>query len=217
MSTVELKHTWTLDRDSRLLRFYLWAWEGDPSAVTFCKLFWGYVFAPLNLLARLVWLVIWPLRAAIAKANEYDKRHAKERPAKERPKPRPKEEIPGRISVFFARPIPRLVAKIVGALVLLVTAPAALFGVGWVLYRFGVWVATTDAKWVVGYGLFMAVVFIASHWLDQRYDLDARWEARKARKRAKGGVTLGDVFVEGAKAVKSNTCPRIEVRQEKRR
>lgn len=203
---MEYKHTWVIDRDSRVLRTYLWAWAGDEGCVTFCKLFWGYVFLPLNLLARLVWALLRPLRWAF---REDQKRTAQRKAAPAQPK----EEIPGRIAEFFARPFPRRIAKMVGFIALGLGGAAAVFGLGWVLWRFGHGLLHDDkVQWVVGYLAFWAVLAVVVAWLDRRYKFDARLEARKARKRADGGVTLGDVFVQGAKAVKTNTCPKVEVR-----
>lgn len=45
MSSVELKHTIAVDESAWFIRFYLWLWQGDAERTTFCKLFWGYVFA----------------------------------------------------------------------------------------------------------------------------------------------------------------------------
>lgn len=40
-------YTWTFNRDSRLIRFYLWAWNASAADLNFCKLFWGMLFSPL--------------------------------------------------------------------------------------------------------------------------------------------------------------------------
>lgn len=56
---VELKHVWELPRDSVVIRFYMWLWDANPSDVTFCKLFWGYMFAIPALL--FVCLIAFPV------------------------------------------------------------------------------------------------------------------------------------------------------------
>lgn len=50
---IDYKHTWVLPRRSLVVRFYMWLWDASPSQVNFCKLFWGYLFAVPALLFRL--------------------------------------------------------------------------------------------------------------------------------------------------------------------
>lgn len=42
----------SLDAESRIIRFYLWLYEASPNRINTCKLFWGYVLAPLFLVLR---------------------------------------------------------------------------------------------------------------------------------------------------------------------
>lgn len=228
MTADQYKHTWVLPADSRMLRMYGWMWKTEPEGTTFCKLFWGYVFAPINLLARLVWALLWPLRAVLRPVGRAMKESAAEAAARPEPPPKePKEEIPGRIADFFAQPLTRRVCKIIGLCILVPLALVVLALVGWalvvfiplipvVLGDFVYWFAHTDA-WVfvttvVGVVVTGLVVIYVGDWLDKRYDLEARWERRKERRAAAGKLTFGQLLYHGAIAVKSNTCPRIEVK-----
>lgn len=43
-------HTWTLSRNSKLIRFYNWLYDHPTGPLTFCKLFWGIVLSPVVML-----------------------------------------------------------------------------------------------------------------------------------------------------------------------
>lgn len=45
MMQVELKHTLVVNKDAWFIRFYRWVWEANVDNLTFCKLFWAYVFS----------------------------------------------------------------------------------------------------------------------------------------------------------------------------
>lgn len=55
---LEYRHTAPIKRDAWFLKLWCWAWEMEPENADFCKLFWGYVFMPLNLFIR---IVAWPI------------------------------------------------------------------------------------------------------------------------------------------------------------
>lgn len=48
-----------VSEDAWFLKLYLWMWKQEPHEVNFCKMFWGFVFAPLNLLARVILFPAW--------------------------------------------------------------------------------------------------------------------------------------------------------------
>jgi hypothetical protein len=210
------KHTWTFSGDSKIIRFYLWAWDTDARQITFCKLFWAYIFAPVALAARVLWLLLWPVRIVFVRAHESDQRRIAEWKANP---PKQKEEVPGRIADFFAREWPRRAAKFVGFGLLIPLGLAVAGALSWSLYMLvAVWFADgvywffhTEAWQTVailaGYALVVLLTVPLTRFLEPRL------KARKRRKHAAGEPTLTDVLVEGAKAVKSNTCPRIEVRR----
>lgn len=231
MTADQYKHTWTLPADSRMLRMYGWMWKAEPEGTTFCKLFWGYIFAPVNLVARLFWALLWPLRAVLRPVGRWMKEEAakaesEEKRKKRQPKP-PKDEIPGRIADFFARPLTRRIAKIVGICLLI---PLALVGLaafviaGYYVYL-GVpllvtWFLHTDA-WVVVVTVLASIaawllIVGALMGLNTLFDLDTRWKQRKKRRAEAGKLTFGQLLYHGAVAVKANTCPRIEVKDDAR-
>lgn len=59
----ELKHKWQLAEDAWYIRFYVHMWEAEKTDINFCKLFWAYVFMPLALFLRYVFPgpLIWVL------------------------------------------------------------------------------------------------------------------------------------------------------------
>lgn len=61
-------YTWTFDSESRLIRFYLWAWEGKASDLNFCKLFWGMLFSPLAILFHVLRFIFTPIFTPIYRA-----------------------------------------------------------------------------------------------------------------------------------------------------
>lgn len=224
MNQADLKYTWTFSRDNWIIRFYLWTWAADINQVTFCKLFWAYIFAPIAVIVKLLWILTWPLRLLgrglkRALAREADARKVTPEPKPTKP---PKEEIPGRIAEFFAKEWPRRVAKIVGWSVVVPTTLAIAVVLGWVLYMLvAVWFADgvywflhTDA-WLVVVQVVVAILIagvIALACMHYVPKVDQRRAERRASKREAGEPTLGDVLVEGARAVKTNTCPRVEVK-----
>jgi hypothetical protein len=55
---LDYRHTAAIKRDAWFLKLWCWAWEMEPESADFCKLFWGYIFLPLNFLVR---IVAWPV------------------------------------------------------------------------------------------------------------------------------------------------------------
>lgn len=50
----DLTHSFTVDPQSRAIRFYLWLYAADPRNINTCKLFWGFVLAPVFLVGRAI-------------------------------------------------------------------------------------------------------------------------------------------------------------------
>lgn len=67
---VDYKHTWVLPRNSIVVRFYMWLWGASPRDVTFCKLFWGYVFCVPCMVGRLIGWPLWVIGNAIMESAE---------------------------------------------------------------------------------------------------------------------------------------------------
>ena len=55
-------HTWTFEKDSKLIRFYSWLWKAEGN-INFCKLFWGFFppFAFFALIAHILIFVVTPI------------------------------------------------------------------------------------------------------------------------------------------------------------
>lgn len=54
MEAFEYRHEARVREGSWFIRLYLWAWEARIEEMDFCRLFWGYIFMPLNLLLRAI-------------------------------------------------------------------------------------------------------------------------------------------------------------------
>lgn len=55
---LDYRHSAQIRRDAWFLKLWCWAWESEPESADFCKLFWGYIFMPLNFLVR---VIAWPI------------------------------------------------------------------------------------------------------------------------------------------------------------
>lgn len=100
-------HTWSLSKDSWLLKFYLfWYPIAERDQITFCKLFWAVVCAPFMGIA---WIGIGIGLAIIAPFiwihDKYEDRQlGKPEPEPEPPKgPSKAKQAAGKIPAFFAR------------------------------------------------------------------------------------------------------------------
>jgi hypothetical protein len=206
MSQADLKHEWTFKRNSPLIRFYLWVWDADPKAITFCKLFWGILLAPLCL------LLLWPIGFVLNRVSDYlDKR--KERQFNQelaQPEDEPMsatealaEEAPSfrerqleNVGEFFAKPRPRRVMRIVGMTAMVVGGLAIVGVVGYLVVTNLTGVLVVLA-WIAG---IVVTCFVAAGILivcDRRGVFKAS----------------GRFFRDGFRAVKTNTCPRIVIEQ----
>jgi hypothetical protein len=75
-------HTWTLKRNSKMIKFYSWLYleettkEHSLSKLTFCRLFWGIVCSPFSLFFV---LFITPMAAAIGYISDKVRHHQRTR------------------------------------------------------------------------------------------------------------------------------------------
>lgn len=198
-------HTWTFDKDSFIIRAYLWLYLADPTRVDFCKLFWGVVFSPIAVLFRGFLALIFGLRAVAiyvarpiaALLTKLPRPHRNPRP------PRPVQEkvekngpsLGERILGWFTTHgyiLDRLlgvvvVLAILGAAAVLISLaiqhPIAL------LYLLGVFVGAA-----VLVGIVTCLIML--------FESDRFREGRKA---------LWEILVQGHHHVKDRTCPIIEI------
>lgn len=108
-----LKYTIRVDERAAYIRFYLWLWEADKEKITFCRLFWAYIFTAPALIVRGLYTIFvrpliglgkltgkgffWilehlPERRSSPLSRTLERRQAEEERAK--PTPEPKEKGP---------------------------------------------------------------------------------------------------------------------------
>lgn len=215
---VELKHTLTVDKSAWFIRFYVWLWEGDIKTITFCKLFWAYVFVVPGFLIRFgiyeplsKWVIPW-----------VDRRKARRdsTPKVARPKRYTMwpflEVIETTGSKFVMRcsaiwnvaGLPPILGRILVALLVLAGVAAASTLVYVAATNFGttqwvlVGILSVAAAVIVGAGLMALGVF-------ERLGNGVAHGAHAAKR---GVLGFRDVMAAGYVAVKSNICPRVEIK-----
>lgn len=62
-------HTWTFDKNSKLIRYYVWVWEASIRQLNFCKLFWGIVLSPIGLVAKFLIFILANTLGRLIKAR----------------------------------------------------------------------------------------------------------------------------------------------------
>jgi hypothetical protein len=251
---VELKHTLTVDAKAWYIRFYVWLYGGKLNEITFCKLFWAYVFVPIILPLNYVLLGIYAIKDS---AQAFAKRERKPKPIQSPKAPklvRPKRkstpwqmaflhavEITGSKTVMAFQSVGHTLSPIwsftksqlFGRILLTL---GTLIGIGICAGIVGVVVAFWSTTQYLVYGLLamtaIAVliylllrkgfVFIGNNlkktepffeWLDRsliRVGYFLRLD-KFGLGVEKTGVGLFTAMKIGYVAVKSNTCPRIEV------
>src|ERR1039458_3575690 len=78
--------TWTFNRQFWLIQFYLWFYRADPNSITFCKLIWGILFAPVLFPFRLLGKPLLPLLERLV--DRIDERPVKDKDSWERRHPK---------------------------------------------------------------------------------------------------------------------------------
>lgn len=129
----------TIDRNSKFIRFYLWLYGAKANNINTCKLFWAYVFAPLALIVHGVVAAVSPLFRAVEKRipePDYDARYQRAREkkaAKAAAGPSKGERFLDKVSAFFSAayvkiaPVLKVVAIGVGVLLGLAVAGTIIY------------------------------------------------------------------------------------------
>lgn len=226
---VELKHTLTVDEKAWYIRLYLWLYEATVSEITFCKLFWAYVFfIPVLIIWCILHLVFITVQE-IDKSKNKRKIKAAIKPflhhswtilfwlthgKQEKDTPSwqirflERAETTGFRLVNFLSPVWALTrTKTFGRILLGLGVLIALGTIGTVIVLFVVFWGTT--KWILigaAASLVLAGVFrllLSKFPLDSIYFYIDRIILNFLR-----------IMMIGYVAVKSNTCPRIEIQKE---
>jgi hypothetical protein len=219
-------YTWTMAKDSKLLRLYCWYWDAKADNLNFCKLFWGVVLM----------LPLLPVRFAVGGGKALEKRHqaAKRavKPASAAKPPKPPRVGPSRGDRFLTA-IGAFADRIVGwfqrhrwvgkaieygfyGVCITVVAGGLLFLLGVVVYEFVVNThkALVVLMWVgIGVGIFsvcVAAVFGLAFLIAETDVGDALgdflcWIGRGFR-------NTWQFCVAGHHMLKSRTCPKVIVK-----
>ena len=211
--------TWTFDADSKIIRFYLWLWNADPSNIDFCRLFWGYVFCWVALI----------LKPAAAIAEAIDGRTAS-RPKRvptlaehlkaedlRREKKAAKaakwenSRLNGLLTKFedFGTRHGATLSKLFRGALVIVGGLVALATAGLLLYT----IVTNFTDFLAAVGLLLGVALVAGaiFWISKRTTAAKRVDIA-ATKAWNGTKFFGRFLVEGERHVKNRTCPKIVVR-----
>lgn len=228
MDQSRLLHTWTVNESEWKIRFYKWAYKGDLTKLTFCRLFWACTAgAPFAIIIRMVSNM---LPASKPK---------KERSSTQTPPPASRTKSDrgaawaSSFSGWLSRAADYVVSKFqpigaylerhrkvglvlrVGALVAALALLAAGLGIGFYFWQDLALTSLVGIGIVVGgfVGAF-AVVLIAVT-VGDKYSKTFRrfgdWLLRVTTPIGHFFVGIGRFFAWGYYATKSRTCPRIEV------
>lgn len=224
MDQTKLKHTWTVDEKSWKIRFYLWAYKGDLATLTFCKLFWACtVAAPFAILLRLVSI-------SIPKSKPKDKKDVAE---KVQTKSERGADWAMRFSGWIGRAVDYLVAKtqplgaflnrhpLVGLITrILVLSGGVVIGLGGLGIGFYFWqdYSITSLEFVGGIlggviaiaGISIGLAILADHY-SKKFRVFGDWLYRTLTPLGHFFMGIGQFLAMGYYAVKTRTCPRIEV------
>jgi hypothetical protein len=212
----------TFDKNSKLIRLYLWAWEGDPEFINFCKLFWGILFLPVAFFFHALFAISGPIvEWLLAKLPEPHyptyielqegeaKRWARQK-AKEEEGPNFFQRLLTDIGDFFDK-ISALFQRheIIGVIIGYTALGLGAIGLGggfialWIFFPITMLVIFA---FILGSillaGLFSLIVFF----------FKATRKGETAWSKFTGGFSLiGQFFSTGYHAVKYRTCPAIVI------
>lgn len=249
---LEYRHYAKISRDAWYLKIWCWAWMSEPENADFCKLFWGFVFLPLNLFIRITafpfWLLFRGIRAVLlwidAKLPEREEEHMthqeymakmkKEREEEEarlQKHLRRKKEREAAISAFFGRigmvadrivgafqtawPVIRWVFYLVGLVLALALAGALVWGMTMLvpLIADNLWPIAQVVLFMLG--VVLALVLGITILGGTGYFFTETNKGLETRRMVKsGGSTFLHAMYVGLCAVKTRTCPKVELIEE---
>lgn len=206
---MEPLYTWEFSKRSKFIRAYLWLWDGDPNSITFCKLFWGVLFAWLALLVK-------PVISAMKAAEKRDEQRKLERSSqtyreqlrlereyRERRGPNRLQRLltgigtqADKVAAFCQTKSVKFCGKVLAVLASLALLSAIVWTaiIGWKVYLvlLGIILVALAAVYLIA---FMASVI----------------SQRTVDKVRRGFRTVGAFFDEGYHSVKYRTCPKVVV------
>lgn len=216
----DLLHTWQLTADSKLLRYYTWLYGAGTENLSFCKLFWAVVASPVALVIRAVAFVIHKLPDRKPKAPKVKGEKAPSAP--------PVAAI--KFAAWLAGVADKIAAawqpvsaflkkhpglgKLVRPVALVVGAAAVLGGLVFGFYEWNSLASTSLYTILIVIGIAIALFGIAIGIATLTSDKEARIEAWLEAKLTPIGHGFRYVyrfFAFGYHAIKTRTCPRVEI------
>lgn len=209
-------YTWEFDKNSKLIRAYVWLWEADESSINFCKLFWGTLFCWVGLFLKALKPLFERLEArlnrreqavrAFHQSAEYMQAQRIKRELKEARGPNRAQRCLTSIgaaadkvaALCQTKPI-KLLGKVFAVLVSVAAAGALVFSmvVGWKVWLVLLAIAAIAVA-LIGLVALIASVISPSF----------------VEKIRNGGRFVGAFLGEGFHSVKHRTCPVVVVRDE---
>lgn len=214
VSQADLKHELVVSEKAWYVKLYVWLWDANKKDITICKMFWGYVFLWVALVLHVViaFIVIYDRssfaeKRRLTKAAYYEE-HAgyKVRKPKE-PKPKAQwlvstldkiEWVMNKIGMVFRTKVMSYLFITLGVLVALgLFAFVVVFCVK----------APIITAIVFGCLIVAALVLSGALWAIDNINWDPF-----GRRVSNGALSFAGLMAGGYRAVKTNTCPRITLK-----
>lgn len=223
----DLLHTWQLPANSKLLEFYRWLYKADVENLSFCKLFWAIVVSPAALVGAAVMFVVHKLPDRTPKPSKAPRLKVE----------KPEKMGPGAaltFSIWLAGVADKIAAawqpisaflkshpgigKFVRPVALVVGAIAVLGGAAFGMYEWadlnprGLLTVLFALGFLVGAGVvILGLGVLLSLAVKDRADEIIAWVERHATSIGHGFRGVYRFFAFGYHAVKTRTCPRVEI------
>lgn len=210
-------NTWTFEADSKIIRFYIWLWEADPTRIDFCRLFWGYVFCWIALLvkpgAAAAKLIdsrrsVKPEPTLAERLKAIELRDEKKKVKAQKWEDSRLNKLLTRLQDFGTRHGAAL-SKVFRAALVVVGGLLGLFVIGNLIYT--IVTHFTEFLYAVGLLAGAAAIVGAIYLLTKRTTIAKRVDIA-ANKAWNGTKFFGKFLVEGERNVKNRTCPKIVIR-----
>lgn len=229
MRQSELKHELRIKKSAWFIRFFVWLYEADKEDVNFCKLFWGYVFAiPIMILGAIVLPISKVLNATQPGRNARKTARRASRAAAKLPGSQRKPSLPMRFISFVGDVASRGIyligsgwdklnqhRRVITSLVWATWILGALLGLAGVAFISVVFVDNFGVTRFILLGIITVVLFSVTFLVLDKIGA-VGWATETVMIPTGRGIRRGTLGFFGTvrtgfHAVKTNTCPRINL------